>query len=124
MTLQEAISKFDLLHRNTIPNELKVDWISQLDSIIYNEIILTHEGSENIKFSPYTSKTPADTPLLVPEPYSEVYVKYLASQKDLYLSDIARYNNNIMLYSAAYRDFENHYNSKHLPLKKVSFFNA
>lgn len=124
MTLQEAISKFDLLHKNTIPTELKVEWLSQLDHIIYNEIILTHEDFENVVFSPFTSKTPADTPLLVPDPYSELYIHHLASKKDLYLSDIARYNNDIMLYSTSYRDFENHYNSKHIPLKKVSFFNA
>lgn len=124
MTLQEAITKFDSLHRNTIATETKVDWLSQLDSIIYNEIILTHEDSESVVFSPYTQKTSADTPLLVPDPYSELYIRYLASKKDLYLSDITRYNNDVMLYSAAYRDFENHYNSKHLPIKKVSFFNA
>ena len=124
MTIQEAISKFDSSCRNTIPTDTKIDWLSQLDSIIYNEIILTHEDSEQVNFCPYSSKTPATTPLLVRDPYSDIYLKYLATKKDLFLADISRYNNDIMLYSAAYRDFENYYNSKHMPIRKVTHFNA
>lgn len=123
MTLNEAVKKFDSICRNTLPEGLKVDWISLLDSIIYNEIILTHENFEKVSFSPYTSDTPEDTVLLVPDPYSELYLKYLTMKKDLHLSDISRYNNSLLLFSTAYTDFENFYNSKNMPIKNVDYFN-
>ncbi|MBQ7968467.1 MAG: hypothetical protein IJ292_01410 [Clostridia bacterium] len=123
MTLKEAVTKFDSICRNTLPEGLKVDWISLLDSTIYNEIILTHENYEKVSFSPYTANTPDDTVLLVPDPYSELYLKYLTMKKDLHLADISRYNNSLLLFSTAYTDFENFYNSKNMPIKKVDYFN-
>ncbi|MBR5313800.1 MAG: hypothetical protein IKU45_00110, partial [Clostridia bacterium] len=77
-----------------------------------------------VSFSPYTEKSQEDVDLIVPEPYSELYMKYLTMKKDLYFSDISRYNNSLLLFSTAYADFQNYYNSQNLPVKNVEFFNA
>ena len=124
MTLREAISKFDRESKNNIPDDIKIEWISLLDSTIYNDIILTHEINTPISFNGYTTDTDDNTVLLIPEPFSDIYLRFLTIKKDLYLSDISRYNNDVVLYSTAYRDFENYYNRNNMPIKKTYYFNA
>ena len=124
MTLKEAIEKFDREVKNNIPSEIKIDWLSLLDSAIYTDIILTHENPEHISFNGYTTDTDDNTRLLVPEPFSDIYLRFLTIKKDLYLSDISRYNNDVILYSTAYRDFENYYNRNNMPIKKTQYFNV
>ncbi len=124
MTLKQAIEKFNAERRNNLSVQMKTDWLSHLDSVIFEEIISTHDNPKGITFSPYSSNTPEKTVLLVPDPYSDIYLRYLSMKADLYYSDITRYNNDLILYSAAYTDFENYYNRTYMPLKKTEFFNA
>ena len=124
MTLREAISKFDRESKNNIPDDIKIEWISLLDSSVYNDIILTHEIKTPMSFNGYTTQTNDNTVLLIPEPFSDIYLRFLTIKKDLYLSDISRYNNDVVLYSTAYRDFENYYNRNNMPIKKTYYFNA
>lgn len=124
MTITEAITKFDEVYKNNIPYKLKLEWISNLDSTVYNEIIRSHENSESVVFSPYNLTTSGDTLLIVPEPYSEIYLHFLAMKKDLYLYDISRYNNDLALFTTAYIEFENYYNSQNMPVKNVNYFNV
>lgn len=123
MTLNEAVNQFDSVCKNTLPIGLKVEWISRLDATIFNEIILTHENKEVIPFSQYDPISSGENTLLVPEPYSDIYLKYLTMKKDLHYSDINRYNNSLLLFSAAYDEFKNFYNSNNMPIKKVDSFN-
>ena len=46
MTIQEAINKIDTLKPNSYSNADKIAWLSNLDGIIKEEIIDTHEGGE------------------------------------------------------------------------------
>ncbi len=124
MTLNDALTKFDAEICNDVPEEVKIKWLSTLDMSIYKDIILTHVNPHPDSFVGYTDTTDKNTELLVPDPHSELYFHYLAMKKDLYFSDIQKYNNNLMLYSASYREFENFYNRNNMPLKKTDFFNA
>ncbi len=124
MTIKEAVTRFDTECKNNTPPILKLQWLSYIDSLIHREIILTHENPNPPVFSGYDCNTNEDTPLLVGEPYSELYIRYLIMKNDLYLSDISRYNNDAVLFASAYRDFENAYNKTHRALKLTAFFNA
>ncbi len=124
MTIKNAVTRFDTECRNSTPPILKLEWLSYLDSLIHKEIILKYEDPVPASFSGYTPDTPEDTELLVPEPYSELYIRYLIMKNDLYLSDIARYNNDAVLFASAYSDFEKYYNKTHRHKKLTAFFNA
>lgn len=124
MTLKDAIVKFDTEFFNTIPDEIKIDWLSTLDSVIHQQIILTHQNPTPAVFNGYNESTPEDTVLLVPEPFSDIYLRFLAMKKDLYLADLSRYNNDLVMYSTAFIEYKNFYNKNNTPLKNTSFFNA
>ncbi len=124
MTLKEAIVKFDTEKSNTVPDELKIGWLSSLDSSVFHTLVLTHENTDNISFSPYTAESSEDTVLIIPEPFTDIYFHYLAMKSDLYYSDINKYSVDLALYSSLYLDFERYYNRKYMPIKLTQYFNV
>lgn len=115
MTIKEAIETTDTLKPNVFHNREKMKWLSELDGKIKKEIFDTHEGSPS--FDGYDEDTDSATPLLVPEPYSDVYIKYLMAQIDFHLAEIARYNNDMILFNTAYDDLARWYHRTHRPLQ-------
>ena len=123
MTIIEAINRIDAVKPNNYTQEEKVSWLSTLDGVIKKEIIDTHEGAEEVTFNGYTEETPVDTELLAPAPYDEVYLFWLQSKIDYWNAEMGKYNNSIVMYNAAYSNFEKAYNREHKPIsKKLKFF--
>lgn len=54
--------------------------------------------------------------LLVPFPYTDMYLFYLSAQIDLGNAEIAKYNNNKQLFNNAYLTFSDYYTRTHMPL--------
>ena len=123
MTIIEAINHIDSLKPNSYTQADKIIWLSNLDGIIKNEIIDTHEGSENVTFDGYNAETALDTVLLVPAPYDDVYIKWLVAQIDCANEETKRYTNSMIMYNTAYSTFERFYNRTHMPRgRKLKFF--
>lgn len=117
MTIREAVSAADKIKQGNVYSEReKIGWLSTLDGIIKKEIIDTHEGAENIQFGGYDNETDVDTELLVYEPYTNVYVYYMAAQIDLNDGEITKYSNDMTLFNNAYRMFSDSFNRLHKPL--------
>ena len=146
MTVQECIDKVDSLNPNQYSIELKVDWLSRLDSQIYTDIILTHEP----KFPPVPpipffefSKSPIDKKTFPPrpvhpdfEPYSvndmtkqlivwfpfdELYIMYLNMKIDEANKETAQYNNSATLFNAYYNNFAAHFNKEFKPINRARY---
>jgi hypothetical protein len=115
MKVREAIDRTDSLKHNTYTESEKVEWLSRLDGMVKQQIIDTHEDGEDIVFDGYTQKDSMDTILLVPMPFDEVYIRWLEAQIDYYNGEIARYNNSMMMYQAAFDDYQRYYNRTHMP---------
>lgn len=115
MTIIEAINRVDILKPNSYSQNEKIWWLSCLDGMIYEEIISTHEGGENIDFSGYNDKTLLGTQLLVPAPYDEIYIRYLEMQINYANGEFGKYNNSVFMYEAAYESFKRYYNRTHMP---------
>lgn len=67
----------------------------------------------------YTTATPGDTVLIVPDPYSELYVHYLMAQIDYHNAEMARYTNSMSMFGASLSEFSNWYNRTHLPIQRA-----
>ena len=119
MTLMEAMHRADALKPNSYSNAEKIKWISMLDGLIKEKIVDTHEGGENVVFNGYEEDCDLTTVLLVPAPYDEIYIHWLAMQIDLTNGEFARYNNSKTVYNFAYQDFANYWNRTHMPLGKT-----
>ncbi len=111
MTIKEAIRKTDRIRAgNACSEEEKISWLSTLDGIIKKEIIDTHKGSEKVVFNGYDKYVDTDTVLIVPEPYSEVYISYMLTQIDLHCGELNQYNNSMALFETQYQKFSSFWN--------------
>ena len=120
MTLKKAIARFDTLYPNEIPYEQKLEWISELDGIVYEEIISLHENSMPTAFTGYILETPGETTLLVPFPYDKLYIEYLAAVTELVRGNIQHYNNAFAVAATSFDAFAAEYNRTHTPLQGAS----
>lgn len=122
MTINEAISKVDALKVNTYGRKEKIEWLSTLDGTIKKEIIDFHEGDKT-EFNGYNQDTPADTKLLVPAPYDDIYLRWLEAQIDYCNDDTTQYANSMAMFNMAYSSFDRYYNRAYMPIgRKMKFF--
>ncbi len=118
MTILSAINHLDKVKPNTYSQPEKLTWLSALDGMIKTEIIDTHEGGETIAFNEYNENTPLTQKLLIPTPYDEIYIFWLAAKIDYWNGEYGKYNNSIAMFNTALADYAKYYNRTHLPLKK------
>lgn len=120
MTIADVISKADEMRPNAFDNNRKISWLSTVEWDIKRNIVDTHSDSEKVAFNGYDKNTTLDTELIAIEPYSELYVYYLAAQVDYAFGEIGKYNNSMSMYNTLLSDFRNYYNRVHKPLQKNS----
>lgn len=120
MEIGQAIERCDALKPNQYSKDDKVQWLSELDLRIFLELIKTHENPAVTEFTGYSNETEDDTELLIPEPYSEIYIHLLSSKIDFYNAEYTRYNNTAALFNARYREYADYYNRTHMPLQNNS----
>ena len=114
MKIIEAINRIDSLKHNTYTQSDKVEWLSRLDAMVKKHIIDTHEGDE-VTFTGYNDSTDLQTELLIPEPYAEVYLRWMEAQIDYYNGEYDKYNNAMSMFNTAYNGYQNYYNRTHMP---------
>lgn len=123
MTIIEAINQVDALKHNTYSQDQKVKWLSRAESMIKRLIIDTHEGGENVEFNGFTEDTDLHTALIAPEPYDELYVRYLEMQIDYANGEIDRYNGSAAMFHSTFQDYGRYYHRTHMPrCVKKNFF--
>lgn len=120
MTVREAIDKVDGLKANQYTDEEKLTWLSQVDASIYNDIILSHEGFEEVHFAPYT-KDDFNKVLIAEFPYDELYVSFLKMKIDDENMETQKYNNSAAIFNAYLQDYAKWYQKNHLPINKNTF---
>ena len=102
MKICEAIRQTDELKPNQYSDEQKIRWLSELDGKIVKELIDAKSGEKSTVFEGYNEDTDTNTELLVPEPYSNLYVLWLMSKIDFFNAEYDRYNNSAMAFNEAY----------------------
>lgn len=122
MNINEAINRFDSLIHNTYSQEDKLAWLSRVDGMVYNHIIMTHEGHEGVSFPDYTDTIDLETELLIPEPYSDTYLYWLEAQVHYYNGEYHKYNNAIVQFNTEYEAYADYYNRNNKPINEGKRF--
>lgn len=143
MTIKEVLDrvKADRPGEATVAELIK--WLSDLDTRWSMEMIDTHHQKSDAyerrvtglldsieawvtsgeeeeadlpePFFGYDEDTDENTELLVHSPDDEMYIYWLYSKIDVRLGEIARYNNDAMLFNAAWSAAARRYNRTHMP---------
>lgn len=127
MTIQDALSRVDLLKPNMQSVGFKIDYLSQIDAIIHRELLMKHEMNEAEEwpeeFEPYDEGTDRGTELLVPFPYDEdLYTFWLMSKVDIQNQELDKYANDRTLFNNAYETFSDWLTRTHMPISAAREF--
>ena len=113
VTLDEAISYFDEQCPNQYSRENKIAWISELDELIFENIIKHRENPEITVFLPYDSDTDGNTELLVPYMFREIYRFFIEKSVAYANRETIAYNNALQMFEAYYDNYFSWYNRNH-----------
>ncbi len=119
MKLMDAIAEFDARQYNTVDPEQKIKWLERVDQRVFQQIIQTHENPAVTEFTGYGAE---DADLLVPEPYSALYIWWLEAQVHLLNKEYDDYNNAVLLYNKEFEDYARRYTRTHMPLAENNDF--
>ena len=114
MKICEAISQINSLKPNTYSDKQKINWLSQVESMIKRLVIDAHEGGEQVSFAGFTEDTSTETELFMAEPFSMGYVYWLEAQIHYANEDIDMYNNAIAMFNATFREYKADYRRTHV----------
>lgn len=121
MTIQEALDRVDLMRPNSMRKEFKIAALSEIDGLIYREIISRHyklEDEEETELPEYTEDTEPGTVLLAPFPYDEIYTYWLCCKVDFQNLEMDKYNNDRELFNNAYDTLSDYWTRTHMPKQR------
>ena len=144
MRASELISQYNNERPNKVSDAVKLRWLMNVDRMIMNEVILTHEigkdledkvnvieeGTEGyavfdgvvvhpkkrVDAEAWFDGWDEQSELLAPEPYTELYLRYLDQRIAMNNNETARYNYVSKLYNDAYISYQAWYNRTHMPV--------
>ena len=106
MTIQEALDAANNLTGAIIDEDTMIRWLSDVDGQ------LTVDFYKQYNWDKYTSND-TDRELLVPHPWDELYVHYLAAMTYYTNGAYDRYNNAMMMYNNGLNQYRKFYRRTH-----------
>lgn len=131
MRLQQAIDRVNEMRPNMQTDALKIAWLSELDGLIWRELIEKHwmKSEEYAKYKKdeqgralmpeYDIDTDPGTKLLVPAPYDNIYLYWLMSKIDEQTMEQEKYNNDRAMWNASWESFSDYWTRNHMPRTRV-----
>ena len=107
----EAIAQLRAVKENQYDDTELLRWLSDLDGQIYSEHIKPHEGTDDIAHGPHDQ----ESVLMIPEPYTNVYITWLTAMVDYHNGELDRFNNSMVMYNMALMAFVNWFNRTNMP---------
>ena len=115
MTALEAIRSVDEKLHNGYSQADKLRWLSQAEGMV--RLMLGRCGAD----APQAT-VEADTVLLAPVPYQQLYSRYLEAQIHYANQEYLKYNNAMALFSALWQDYANFVRRGGAPVGRRNFF--
>ena len=123
MTIREALETVDRLKPNQYGSADKLRWLSELDGIVYRDIICTHEHEKEPEpFTGYGEDVDLETQLLIPWPYDEIYRWYLGMKICDANGETTKYANEAAKYNSYNQGYFNAYNQAYMPKQYATHF--
>lgn len=117
MNIQEALDLADAMKPNMMTRQTKIGFLQELDQKIWTEILMTHAHTEEQEAKPeYDTDTDSGTELLVPDPYSSLYMYWLMARIDELNQETDKYNADRAKFENAYGEMQDWWNRTYMPV--------
>jgi hypothetical protein len=120
MKVTELLAMCDDTKPNQYDEITKVQWLSEVEGIVVDEILNKAEGND-IEFDRYDPVQDMEKDLLVPDRFADLYLHYLYAKIDFSNAEYSRYNNSVAMYNASYDAYAGYYRRTHMPKQPASF---
>ncbi len=134
MKIAELMNKVDVFRPNQVRDGIKRGWLSEIEMLLINEVVLTHEVPERIrnhetyiKFmenggvgNVYDEESTGE--LIAQAPYDDLYFWWIMSKLDLMERNTEQYINDSQMYNNAYLTYKQWYNRNHMPVTQTKSF--
>ena len=107
MTIAEVLAKFKRLKACQIDTQDLLAWLTNVDQTVVIEILQPRSTSV-IEMPVYAEAN--NTQLLIPSPYADAYIYYLAAMVDFWTIDMSGYNNSLYAYNTMLSNYRDYYN--------------
>jgi hypothetical protein len=104
MTALKALEIFNNETENEISDELKKQWLSELDVKIAGEV---NNGRNTLSKTAFLPDNALTTELTAVNEFSEIYIAYLRMKMNYMLGEIERYNNSAAIFNRLYYEMTN-----------------
>ena len=119
MTIQRALDLADQLKPNMMTRQVKIGFLTEIDQLIHEELVMTHAHTEEEETVPYYDlDTDEGTELLAPWPYDEMYGYWLMARIDDQNLEYDKYENDRAKFNNAYDMFHDWWRRNHMPLTR------
>lgn len=112
MTVNEIIAQVDRSRPNGIDRLQKIKYLSSVDEYIYQSIIQTRKGGEEIACPKY-GEGDGGAVLLAPSPYDELYFYFLEAKIYYETREIKKYANSMAMYNQTMSEYTAWYFRNH-----------
>lgn len=119
MTIKDMMDQVDRLVPNQFEYADKLAWLNEVEGLIYQEVILTHNGACYFHFDGYTTDTDPDTQLIAREPYCDVYRFFIEGKINQANGEMGRYNNAATAFNSVFQSFADFWNRTHMPIGRA-----
>ena len=117
MTALKALEIFNNETENEISDELKKQWLSELDVKIAGEV---NNGRNTLSKTAFLPDNALTTELTAVEEFSEIYISYLRMKMNYMLGEIERYNNSAAIFNRLYYEMSNFVSRNYQTITKNS----
>ena len=119
MTICEALALVDEVKPNAVERATKKKWLGDVDGMVVDQLILTHEHESAPAFTPYGAATDEETELLIPAPYDTIYRWYVEAQIHLRNLEMEQFQNMQSFFNQEWAEYKRKYNREHMPLQRA-----
>ena len=99
MKFDDIAARFDASFINSVPHEIKIDWLSRLEAQLYDQLAKYYRVPDTKKGE-----------YIALFPYDEIYLQYLSMKCAERNGDTVRFNNASAAFSAAFDALADYYN--------------
>ena len=111
MEIRQAVLIADEMKPNAFSEELKMQWINQVEGIIQTDVLLLNKA----EYITYEHPTDLRRKLLVDAPHDKLYPIYLAAMIDFTHGEYSKYQNTMELFNAYLNEFSCWYADNYAP---------
>ena len=123
MNIQQALDFADQLKPNMMERQLKLAFLTEVEQLFHREVRMKHEHTEEEEVLPeYTEDTDPGTIMLIPDPYSMLYVYWLLMKIDMQNLESDKWNQDAQRFDQAWGTMEDWYTREHMPVTKQMYY--